>query len=232
MCHAEMFDNAPMSSCNKAITHEALSTNANWYYSGWSSFVCEPPPPAPPSAPPPSVPPPFAPPPSAPPPSIPGPVGQITGDPHITGAHGDSADFKGADGAIYCLLSTQRLSMNARFEHARFKSPYSKLIVYGSWIRNAYWIIRTNRNRQVNIRLDARLPSFNGSTASSTAMIDDVKVSFSAPKGAMRGAISVRTPQWFTSAEVTKGRPHFGQVRITIKIQPLYNMSKSRVAPQ
>ena len=66
----------------------------------------------------------------------------LTGDPHITGAHGDHADIKGADGGIYSLLSTQRLSLAVRFEHDDFTTPYSKQLVHGSWVRAAFWVLR------------------------------------------------------------------------------------------
>ena len=54
----------------------------------------------------------------------------LTGDPHLTGAHGDHADVKGADGGIYSLLSAPRLSVAVRFEHDDFKTPYSKQLIH------------------------------------------------------------------------------------------------------
>ena len=79
----------------------------------------------------------------------------------MRGADGDVFDFKGAHGGIYVLLSTQRLSLSARFEHATFKTPYSKLLVHGSWISNVYWTVRTASGKLLTVQFDARLPSFN-----------------------------------------------------------------------
>ena len=66
----------------------------------------------------------------------------IWGDPHVHGADGDSADFKGADGGIYSLLSAPDLSFTARFRYADFVSPYSRQLVHGSFVRGAYWNVR------------------------------------------------------------------------------------------
>ena len=70
------------------------------------SDVCPYPPPSTPSPPalpsPPAVPPvpPTSPRPPSSPPLLPGQRASISGDPHIHGAHGDRADFKGADGGV------------------------------------------------------------------------------------------------------------------------------------
>ena len=78
----------------------------------------------------------------------------IDGDPHITGAHGDKADVKGEDGGIYSLLSAEDVSLAVRFEHDDFHTPYSKQLVHGSWVRAAFWVVRS--------------PPARGSSASTT----------------------------------------------------------------
>eukprot|EP00966_Prymnesium_polylepis_P003020 69060-Prymnesium_polylepis.1 len=151
-------------------------------------------------------------------PPLPAPVASISGDPHVRGAHGDSFDFRGKHGGTYVLLSTTNLSLAAGFEHAVFFTPHSKMWVRGSWIRHAYWTIRTSRGRLVHVRLDAEAPSFNGSRAMRTTFVDDVRFSF------RPNVLTVRTPRWNTHAQVMRGAPHYGQLRVDITIQPLYNV--------
>eukprot|EP00966_Prymnesium_polylepis_P027168 628365-Prymnesium_polylepis.1 len=121
--------------------------------------------------------PPPAPPPATPPPALPaiapGPIASITGDPHIRGAHGDRTDFKGEHLGIYVILSTKHLSLAVQFEHDTFFTPYSKMWVRGSWIRHAYWTIRTSGSRLLTVELDAHQPKFNGSAAARLSVVDD-----------------------------------------------------------
>ncbi|KAL1496791.1 hypothetical protein AB1Y20_014379 [Prymnesium parvum] len=169
-------------------------------------------PPSPPSAPP-----------SLPPPSPPG--ASISGDPHVRGGHGDSFDFKGEHNGIYVLLSTPALSVSARFEHSSFFTPYSKLLVRGSWMKEVFWTVRTRRGQLLHAHLSAASPSFNGSKARRTTTIDDVAFHFDGQ------ALAVSTPQWSTRAVLQKGKPHPGHLRLAVTIRPLYNVKQSKVAP-
>ncbi|KAL1529166.1 hypothetical protein AB1Y20_000125 [Prymnesium parvum] len=146
------------------------------------------PPSIPPSTPPPS-PPPLTPP-STPPPSSPAPIAQITGDPHVHGAHGDSFDFKGADGGIYVLLSAPHLSMAAQFKHETFFTGYSKLWVHGSWIKRVYWTIRTASNNFLNATFDVDDPRFNGTRRATRRQVEGVTFAFRS------NSLTVTTPQW------------------------------------
>ena len=151
----------------------------------------------------------------------------IGGDPHVRGAHGDVFDFKGAHGGIYVLLSTQQLSLSARFEHETFMTPHSKLRVHGSWIRQVYWTVRTAGSKLLKLQLDAHWPSFNRSMRA----IDDLRFAFDPPRRAMRGALTVSTPAWRTRATVTKGAPHWGKLRIDVTVLPLRAKTVHAVAP-
>jgi len=209
VCFAAMFDSATaLSDCNRFLIHSSLSSNSNWPYSGWSTYVCPPPPPLPPSLPPPSP-----------------PGASISGDPHVRGGHGDSFDFKGEHNGIYVLLSTPALSVSARFEHSTFFTPYSKLRVRGSWIKQVFWTVRTRHGQLLYADLSAVLPRFNGSMAKRTTTVDDLTFHFDGR------ALAVSTPQWFTRAIVQKGKPHPGHLRLAVTVRPLYNVKHAKVAP-
>eukprot|EP00966_Prymnesium_polylepis_P115704 2674823-Prymnesium_polylepis.1 len=156
----------------------------------------------------------------------------MTGDPHIRGAHGDHADFKGIDHGIYCLLSTQRLALNVQFEHAQFFTPYSKMLVKGSWIRHVFWTMQTGRGELLRLPLNAYNPEFNHSKAARTVVVHDVEIIFEPKSGVKQGALTVRTPAWRTRAEVTKGPPHWGILRVNVDVQPMYATATDAVAPQ
>ena len=159
------------------------------------------------------------------PPPVAGPIASIKGDPHIRGAHGDRADFKGEHLGIYVVLSTKLLSLAVQFEHDKFFTRHSKMWVKGSWIRHAYWTIRTSGGRLLKIELDAHHPKFNGSATAQVSVFEDVHFSFD------HKTLTVRTPTWRTKAEVTKGWPHWGKLRMNIEVQPLYDTATDMVAP-
>ena len=161
-------------------------------------------------------------------------MSSITGDPHVFGADHDSFDFKGIHLGIYVLLSARFLSLAAQFEHAYFTSGYSKLRVHGSWMRRIYWTIRIANGRLHHTLLDARNPNLNGSAASRTIIVDGIFFAFKgrdANNHAKRATLTVTTPAWRTHAVVTKGAPHWGQLRINVKLQPLRDVEADSVAP-
>jgi len=168
----------------------------------------------------------YAPPqPPSPPASPSPPAASISGDPHVRGGHGDSFDFKGEHNGIYVLLSTPDLSISARFVHSSFFTPYSKLRVHGSWIKQVFWKVRTRHGQVLHTDLLASSPRFNGSTARITKTVDDVTFHFD------ERALAVTSPLWFTRATVQKGNPHPGHERISVTVRPLYNLKHSKVAP-
>lgn len=122
------------------------------------------------------------------------------------------------------LLSTRDLSLAVGVEHATFFTPHSKLWVHGSWIRHVYWSLFT-QGQLFHVHLTAFRPMFNGSSSPSTATVGDVHFRFH------NKMLVVTTPKWRTSAEVTSGRPHPGQLRINVRIQPLYDVTSDPVAP-
>ena len=99
----------------------------------------------------------------------------IAGDPHCTGAHGDIYDVRGYNRGTYCLLSAPNISVNALFEDTIFHTPYSKLDVNGSFIRSAFWVLRTPRTaREVQVAFHAREPHWATATiGSQTVTVSD-----------------------------------------------------------
>ena len=81
--------------------------------------------------------------------SIPGAASGSAGDPHLKGAHGDEADFKGEDHGVYNYLTAKNISLNVLVEHDTFRSPYSKLDVNGSWVRGAFHVLRTGTSARL-----------------------------------------------------------------------------------
>ena len=78
-------------------------------------------------------------------PSPPAASSGITGDPHLKGAHGEEADFKGDHRATYNVLSARNLSLNVLIEHDIFRTQHSKLHIHGSWIRAVFVTARSSR---------------------------------------------------------------------------------------
>ena len=178
----------------------------------------------------------------------------LTGDPHITGAHGDHADIKGADGGIYSLLSTQRLSLAVRFEHDDFTTPYSKQLVHGSWVRAAFWVLRLRSGELLRVAYDARhrgkaeLEVLGGGgrrvsahTLGKGGAPDPYSGSaFKYERGGVGVALdtkkhilTVRDRRWLTTVEATDAKPHPKQLRMNVKISKVSGGSRmvSAVAP-
>jgi len=98
-------------------------------------------------------------PPSVPPsspPSAPPPLATGAGDPHLTGGHGDKFDFKGEDGAVYALLSTQTMAVNALFQHDKY--ALGDKTVDGSFMTACYVTART-KSSTVTVSFNATNPS-------------------------------------------------------------------------
>jgi len=91
-----------------------------------------------------------------PPPSTPPSEATGTGDPHLVGGHGDKFDFKGEDGQVYALLSSQNLSVNGRFQHDVYSLGHKE--VHGSFITEAYIAARTASGDLVHLGFKASRP--------------------------------------------------------------------------
>jgi len=150
----------------------------------------------------------------------------IAGDPHAHGAHGDQFDFKGAHNGVYVLLSSPRLSLAVQFVHEHFFTPYSKMLVRGSWIRHAFWVVRTRIGDRVRIGFHASDPKtflvYRGSDDTGVTFgegqpftLHDVRITLA------RKTLVVETSTWTTRATVNTGRPHPGKKRMDVRIQPL-----------
>lgn len=62
-------------------------------------------------------------------------------DPHLRFAHGGRADFRGADGTHYALLSAPGVSFAAETRDTDFLLP-NPLLVHGSFFTHASWVLR------------------------------------------------------------------------------------------
>jgi len=196
-------------------------------------------------------------PPSSPPPSAslphspllaPAVSAGISGDPHLKGAHGEEADFKGEHNAVYNALSAKNLSFNIGIEHSNFWTPYSKLNVHGSWVKVAYHTVRTSgTGRQLQILFRAIEPQH--------AVINDIckaphctdtrprNRSLVLGEGAPtfkseNVAVTLRhmtlilsNGQWQTSTQATTGAPHVGIHRLSIEVKPTYAVDYDPIAP-
>ena len=76
------------------------------------------------------------------------------------GAHGDLFDVRGEHNGIYCLLSDNEMTLNARFEQQLFRTPHSKMDVNGSFVRAAFLTLRAPATgRTLHITFDGRKPN-------------------------------------------------------------------------
>jgi hypothetical protein len=185
----------------------------------------------------------------------------LTGDPHLTGAHGDHADVKGADGGIYSLLSAPRLSVAVRFEHDDFKTPYSKQLIHGSWVRAAFWVVRLRAPNPAVVRVAYELSKMNlhrarasvvvlDGTSSNASQLAHLRLevggeTFSRGElfvGLSKGAssknpetrrpiLTVRTAAWLTTATATNDYPHRGVTRMDVQVKTRSRAALRPVAP-
>ncbi|KAL1500426.1 hypothetical protein AB1Y20_013083 [Prymnesium parvum] len=198
------------------------------------AYAVFPAPPSSPPLPPYSPPPPL--PPHPPPPSAPQPVASVTGDPHFHGAHGDAFDLRG-DGSILNLLSSPNISLSARFETTLYRASYSNRWVNGSFLRAAYWTLRTATGRRLMVEFCATPYSKLVTVTEEEGrpptrvwvghrvQLDDVMISL-----ADRTA-RVVTPRWRTSARSTFNYPHPYVLRLEVAVQPQYDAAKADCPP-
>jgi len=171
----------------------------------------------------------------------------ISGDPHLKGAHGEEADFKGEHGAVYSALSARNLSLNLLVEHAAFTSPFSRLNVRGSWVKAAYHTVRTKRTgRMFQIFFHAIDPHHAIVTEGCTAphctdqpngrrhVLTEGAPAFSVENVAVllrRRTLSIANGQWRTTAVAAVGAPHAGKPRLNVEVKPTYAVDYDPVAP-
>jgi len=153
-------------------------------------------------------------------------VAHMSGDPHIVGAHGDRADFRGTDGGLFCVLSARNLSMSVRIQERMYRTPFSKQHVNGSWIREAFWVVRTDKGCMLNITfraMDAYGVMVHGCGrrlavhhSDPPLAVDNVRIHLR-----RRTAAVVVKDQWHTSAWSTYNHPHLYIVRLDVNIKQL-----------
>ena len=178
----------------------------------------------------------------------------LNGDPHAVGAHGDKFSLRGEGGKTYSLLSAPNVSLNARFEDEAFVSPYSHVNVDGSFVRRAYWTLRTPATgRLVHIEFRARSPHIaniniaeSGKVGDGTGeslagkslnISDDVAISGSEftleglKVTLQKKTLTVSTPRWRMSAVGTIGYPHWSVARLGMRVTSLYRTCSEPVVP-
>ena len=166
----------------------------------------------------------------------------------MRGAHGDEADFKGAHGGVYCLLSAKNLSVNVKIIHDNFTTPRSKVRVRGSWIRGVFHAIRTARTgRRLQIFFHAADPRRAIITEGCTApfcqdnpltghrielkqdghpvVIENVRVELHAK------TLRIGTGRWRTTSTSTVSEPHPNKLRMNVVMRATYQERRDSVAP-
>jgi hypothetical protein len=110
----------------------------------------------------------------------------ITGDPHLKGGDGDLTDFKGEDNTVYNVLSARNFSVNVLFWHDVF--PMSHKLVEGSFMKQAFITVRSNRGKLVYATYGADDPT----TAAITKAKDSgTQVLHPTPKDAIDGSVKI-----------------------------------------
>ena len=174
-------------------------------------------------------------------------------DPHLLGAHGDRADIRGVHKGVYAVLSSRNISLGVQFVHDNYTTPFSKMHVHGSWLRAAFWTLRTARSSRL-------LHIFFHATDPHRAVITEGEAREEATLGAeavregggIDGAnryillegqpsfvaedvrvsfvrpktLEVSTHNWRTTAQSTIAVPHFGKLRMNVEVQPLHAGSR------
>jgi hypothetical protein len=82
----------------------------------------------------------------------------LFGDPHLHGAHGGLADFRGKDNQVYSMVSAPNISFAMRVKDTDFLLP--RQLVHGSFFTNAYFTVRTQDGSLLHVSIDAAKPGF------------------------------------------------------------------------
>jgi len=170
---------------------------------------------------------------SPPPPASPQPSASIAGDPHMRGAHGETADFRGEHNAHFNLLSSRNFSLNALFQVIRYRATYSKRIINGSFVRAAFWTIRNIEDRTIHVEFRSTVATvrlgrrqFWVKHGAPPFVAGDVRVSVTG-----RRTVTVSNRRWRSSATSSWSYPHAYVLRLRVVIRPLYDTSMDPVAP-
>lgn len=166
------------------------------------------------------------------------------GDPHFKSGHGDRFDFKGKDKTIYSLLSTEKLGINAFFEHVDYRElgGPNKRFVQGSYMTAAYAKMRTSTGHDLTVEFDATRAvwiqiGIDGAKPTAykapfSMSLDDVRISL-----ANRTTL-ISIPEWavnFTSRfkyGIARGTScSDGKCFVDVKIRPRADMDHAKVAP-
>jgi len=179
----------------------------------------------------------------------------MTGDPHLTFAHGGTADFKGDHLTWYNMLSASNISLNVLFVHDDFRNPNK--LVHGSAMKAAAWTLRSNvTGRMVTVEFNS-----SSSSVSSHALVhvsgskvgvwaghgrpfrfENILVELKERKqlgvgkhGSWHGmALVVSTGKWQTTVwnhAFPNAKENPGKSLLNVHIEPQYNADADPVAP-
>ena len=94
------------------------------------------------------------------------PSSSSQGDPHLALPYGGQADFRGKHGSLWTFLSARNVTLNVRTTEATFRLPgapkwdgnqrhTSNITVHGTFLTEAYVVVRTSQNRYLNVSFNA-----------------------------------------------------------------------------
>ena len=144
---------------------------------------------------------------------------------------------------MYNLLSARNVSLNALFTHETFNTPFSKLIVLGSWLKAIFVTMRGRSNNivrahfiagheqnvaRVSYQLAGQVRDLERGLllAGHEMVMDGVRLRL------RKNKLMIRHPFWLIEARSSDAAPHRGVARLDIKIRPMYAVDKDAVAPQ
>lgn len=135
------------------------------------------------------------------------------------------------------MLSARNVSMSIRIQHLTYRTPFSKQRINGSWIREAFWTVRTTKGCMLNISfraVDAHSVMVRGCGHRQLAVhhnyppviVENVRVHLR-----RRTAAVVVNGQWHTSAWSTYNYPNPYIVRLEVNIKQLARLPIQGVWP-
>lgn len=171
------------------------------------------------------------------------PSAGATKDPHFHFAHGDRADIRGEDGAIYNFLSAKNVSMNVRMAKADFR--WSQRLVHGTKMQAASWTLRAHSGALIQLAYEA-----SKSAVANHVLVhvnragraaEKIKVTADEPK-VIEGVsirladktLTVDTGKWRMTAAVHSfpfGQLNEHQVLLDVSAEPKYAVEDDIVAP-
>jgi hypothetical protein len=127
-------------------------------------------------------------------------------------------------------------------EHPPFcatdRTPYSKMYVNGSFVHNAFWVLRTPQTgRTLRVSFLGHRPHiatvksennvlYRVNEGTAPIEVEGITLSFSGRK-----RFQVQTAEWRMTAESTISYPHANIMRLNIQVASLYRVCAGRMAP-